>query len=103
MALETPKITHDAHFEIGRDKYNHKPLPMSSQAAKTSEKSFPGIFIRAPRFIDESIRCQKIATLNEETVGVIQGSKLALTFHPELTNDRRFHRWLISQAIDKKQ
>ena len=103
VALETPIITHNAHFEIGRDKYNHKPLPMSNQAAKPTEKSFPGIFIRAPRFIEESISCQKIATLNDETVGVIQGSKLALTFHPELTNDRRFHRWLIGQAINKTQ
>ena len=101
--LSTPEITHDASFEIGRDKYNHKPLPMSNQAAKTSEKSFPGIFIRAPRFIEESIRCEKIASLEQETVGILQGSKLALTFHPELTNDRRFHRWLISQAISKKQ
>ena len=32
----------------------------------------------------------KVATLENETVGVLQGSKLALTFHPELTNDRRF-------------
>ncbi|GIR34057.1 MAG: hypothetical protein CM15mP47_2830 [Methanobacteriota archaeon] len=37
--------------------------------------------------------------LDDETVGVLDGSKLALTFHPELTNDRRFHRWLIDQII----
>jgi glutamine amidotransferase PdxT len=23
---------------------------------------------------------------------------LALTFHPELTTDRRFHRWLLAEA-----
>jgi 5'-phosphate synthase pdxT subunit len=65
-------------------------------------KTFSGIFIRAPRFIEESIRCEKVATLENETVGVLQGSKLALTFHPELTNDRRFHRWLINEVIDDK-
>mgnify|MGYP006212469333 CR=1 FL=1 len=100
VVLETPEITHDAHYEIARDKYNHKPLPMSNQAANSSEDFFTGVFIRAPKFIEDSIRCQKIANLNGETVGVIQGSKLALTFHPELTNDRRFHRWLIGQAIN---
>ncbi len=100
--LNTPEITHEAHFEIKRDKYNHNPLPMSNQAAEMSEQSFPGIFIRAPRFIEQSIRCEKIASLEQETVGIRQGSKLALTFHPELTNDRRFHRWLISQVMANK-
>ena len=100
--LNTPEITHEAHFEIKRDRYNHKPLPISNQAAKISEQSFPGIFIRAPRFIEQSIRCEKIASLEQETVGIRQGSKLALTFHPELTNDRRFHRWLISQVMANK-
>ncbi len=75
---------------------------MSNQAAEISEQSFPGIFIRAPRFIEQSIRCEKIASLEQETVGIRQGSKLALTFHPELTNDRRFHRWLISQVMANK-
>ena len=102
VSLKTPEIIHEAHFEIGRDKYNHKPLPMSKQAANMTNESFTGIFIRAPRFIEESIRCEKVATLENETVGVLQGSKLALTFHPELTNDRRFHRWLISQVMDNK-
>ncbi|GIR00232.1 MAG: hypothetical protein CM15mP8_4290 [Methanobacteriota archaeon] len=51
----------------------------------------------------DSIRCQKIATLNDETVGVkFKEVNFSLTFHPELNNDRRFHRWLIGQAIDKK-
>ena len=47
-----------------------------------TNESFTGIFIRAPRFIERSIRCEKVATLENETVGVLQGSKLALTFHP---------------------
>ena len=72
---------------------------MATQAAKQQHDTFPGVFIRAPRFTQESIKCQKIAMLDDETVGVLDGSKLALTFHPELTNDRRFHRWLIDQII----
>ncbi len=100
--LETPEIIHEASYEIERDKYNHKPLPMSNQAAQAEVESFTGIFIRAPRFIDESIQCQRIATLEDEAVGVLQGNKLALTFHPELTKDRRFHRWLINKVIAQK-
>ena len=75
---------------------------MANQAANNEGDLFPGVFIRAPRFVQDSIRCEKIVTLNDETVGVLQGSKLALTFHPELTNDRRFHRWLINEIIVNK-
>ena len=38
---------------------------------------------------------------NDEAVGLMQGNKLALSFHPELTNDYRFHRWLLSKAKDR--
>ena len=31
-----------------------------------------------------------------EVVGVLDGARMALTFHPELTTDRRFHRWLLA-------
>tara|TARA_B100000965_G_scaffold25626_1_gene19237 strand:- start:4519 stop:5205 length:687 start_codon:yes stop_codon:yes gene_type:complete len=99
VSLETPEKSHESTYEVSRDKFNHKPLPIYNQAATTNE-DFPGVFIRAPRFIEDSIKCQKIATLNEETVGVLQDKKLALSFHPELTNDRRFHRWLIDQIIN---
>lgn len=102
ILLDTPNNSDSATFELSRDRFNHKPLPMSKQVAPQSSESFPGVFIRAPRFIEDSINCQRIAMLETETVGVLQGSKLALTFHPELTGDRRFHRWLIEQISQNK-
>ena len=102
IELKTPDKTSNAELELARDKFNHKPLPMATQAAKPQHDTFPGVFIRAPRFTQGSIKCQKIAMFDDETVGVLDGSKLALTFHPELTNDRRFHRWLIAQIIHAK-
>ena len=59
---------------------------------------FPGVFIRAPRFEQSSIRCESIALHNEEVVGIRHDSRMALTFHPELTEDSRFHIWLLQQA-----
>lgn len=60
------------------------------------EADFPGVFIRAPRFVGE---CENaIAWLENEAVGVLEGNRMALTFHPELTEDLRFHVWLIKQA-----
>lgn len=54
---------------------------------------FPGIFIRAPRFgeVRDSVEC----TLSGEVVGVRKGNRIALTFHPELSEDTRYHRMLL--------
>ena len=62
-----------------------------------SKEQFPGVFIRAPRFTEGSK--YPIAWLEKEVVGVLEGKILALTFHPELTEDYRFHTWLLEQAM----
>ena len=58
---------------------------------------FPGIFIRAPRFgeVKDTIEC----TLSGEVVGARRGNRIALTFHPELSDDSRFHRMLLEACI----
>ena len=98
--LETPSGKNTIEIELQRDNFNHKPLKMSHEAAKSDSDSFPGVFIRAPRFITKSVKCTPVVMLGEEVVGILDDSKLALTFHPELTLDRRFHRWLIVHAKD---
>ena len=63
-------------------------------------REFPGVFIRAPRFdsIDDS--AQVAATHEGEVVGIRHGNRLALTFHPELSTDSGFHRWLIEATAE---
>ena len=61
---------------------------------------FQGVFIRAPRFLKGS-NCP-VAWLDEEVVGVLEGKVMALTFHPELTEDYRFHEWLLTEAKETK-
>lgn len=58
---------------------------------------FPGIFIRAPRFGE--VRDEVLCTLSGEVVGVKRGNRLALTFHPELSQDSRYHRMLLEACI----
>ena len=60
------------------------------------ESNFPGVFIRAPRFLQGSNH--PVAWLDEEVVGVLEGNIMALTFHPELTEDYRFHFWLLNRV-----
>ena len=52
-----------------------------------------GVFIRAPRFTEGSN--YPIAWYQDEVVGGQEGNIMALTFHPELTDDYRFHEWLL--------
>ncbi|MGB1797967.1 MAG: hypothetical protein ACPHM4_01660 [Candidatus Poseidoniaceae archaeon] len=79
------------------DAFGHTPLVVGDVDGQEGEDAFPGIFIRAPRFESDGLECEVIARLGEEIVGVRDGSKCAVTFHPELTNDRRFHAWLLNE------
>jgi len=55
------------------------------------EKPFHAIFIRAPIIEDVWGECKAIAKVDDRVVGAIQDKKMALSFHPELTSDYRFH------------
>lgn len=59
------------------------------------EDWFEGVFIRAPRITRIGRGVEVIATWRGEPVGVRQGKVAALTFHPELTADRRLHAWFL--------
>ena len=61
-------------------------------------RQFPGVFIRAPRFTKVGDNSEVVVTLENEIVGVKHGNRLALTFHPELSQDYAFHEWLLQTA-----
>ena len=58
-----------------------------------------GVFIRAPRITRVGAGVQVLATYRGEPVGVRQGNAVALTFHPELTADRRAHAWFVNEVV----
>jgi len=60
------------------------------------EKPFPGIFIRAPVIEQVGSEVEILARLaNGTDVAARQGKLLACAFHPELTNDLRFHQYFL--------
>ncbi len=60
------------------------------------ENPFPGVFIRAPLIEEASSGVEIIARLTDGTsVAARQGELLASAFHPELTNDLRFHQYFL--------
>ena len=60
-------------------------------------KPFHGVFIRSPRLVDVKGEAETIAALADGTaVAARQNHLLATAFHPELTDDTRFHRYFLS-------
>ena len=58
---------------------------------------FPGVFIRSPKLVQTKGRAVTIARLADGTpVAAIEDRLLATAFHPELTNDTRFHQYFLS-------
>jgi 5'-phosphate synthase pdxT subunit len=65
-------------------------------------ESFHGIFIRAPKIIKTGKTIEVIARYNETPVLVREDNYLAATFHPELTEDCRLHRYFIDMIKSKR-
>ena len=62
---------------------------------------FHGVFIRAPAVIRVGDGVEVLASLPDgQAVAVRQGKMLASSFHPELTNDSRFHQYFLDLASD---
>ena len=56
------------------------------------------VFIRAPWVEDAGDEVEVLAEVDGHPVAVRQGNILAVAFHPELTNERRLHRWLVDRV-----
>jgi 5'-phosphate synthase pdxT subunit len=62
-----------------------------------NSKPFPAVFIRAPMLVAVKGNAALIAQLPDGTgVAAQEGKWLATAFHPELTEDNRFHRYFLS-------
>lgn len=63
------------------------------------ELPFPGVFIRAPKIESVGEGVEVLAELPDGTpVAARQENMLVTAFHPELTNDLRFHRYFLAMV-----
>lgn len=74
------------------------------------EKTFHGVFIRAPAVVQtfspkvEVLASLKRADMSEPViVAVQQDNVMATAFHPELTEDVRWHQYFIERVYKNKQ
>ena len=79
-------------IEIDRNYYGRQKDSFETRITLENERTFDGVFIRAPAIKKIGDNVKPIAWKNKEIVGCTSGRNMALTFHPELTNDARFHK-----------
>jgi len=53
------------------------------------------VFIRAPIVTQLGAAVEVLASIDDQIVAVRQGSRVGTSFHPELTDDTRFHEWFL--------
>ena len=68
------------------------------------EEPYPAVFIRAPLIERYDRGVEVLASLADGTpVAVRQGRLLASAFHPELTDDLRFHQYFLNMAAENRR
>jgi len=61
------------------------------------------VFIRAPQMVSYGPTVLPLATLGEEVVMARSEKILVLAFHPELTADRRVHKFFVEEFIEERR
>lgn len=77
---------------IARNGYGSQINSFTAQSDYLPEHTrIEAVFIRAPRIISIGHDVETIVKLKKEPIGVRQNNIIALTFHPELTDDSTLH------------
>lgn len=64
-----------------------------------SDTVYPLVFIRAPYIIDCGPEVEVIHRSQGDIVAAKQSNMLVTSFHPELTDDNRFHQYFIQEIV----
>lgn len=83
-------------------------LPVPALNSAQSPRPFHGVFIRAPVVDDVGVGVEVLTCLPADAAGATgspvalrQGPLLATSFHPELTDDDRFHRYFLEIILQQ--
>jgi 5'-phosphate synthase pdxT subunit len=61
-------------------------------------EDFRAVFIRAPLITAVGDEVEVLATVHDQVVAVQQGNLLGISFHPELTADKRLHAFFLDMV-----
>lgn len=66
------------------------------------EKSVHAVFIRAPRIVAAGPATEILSSVGENILAARSGRVLVCTFHPEITDDARMHRYFVEKVVGTK-
>ncbi len=88
-------------INVIRNKYGRQQdsfeLPINIEPL--GKQPFPGVFIRAPVIVSTGKSVEILAQNKEEIIAAKQDKLLAVTFHPELTDDTRIHEYFLKLIL----
>jgi 5'-phosphate synthase pdxT subunit len=81
---------------FGRQKESFETRLNIAVLKNGDSKPFPCVFIRSPKLVEANGKAKIVAILEDGTAVAAQEDKLLVTsFHPELTQDTRFHEYFL--------
>src|SRR6185503_1558010 len=83
--------------ELERNAYGRQ-IDSFTRPVELADRTFPAVFIRAPRFTAVGPDVRVLARDGDQPVALEAPSLLATSFHPELTDDPWFHRRFLELA-----
>lgn len=102
--VENPNQAGLGAIDIGirRNAYGRQ-LDSSIREGKLGKSPLEMVFIRAPKISRVGPGVEVIATEGKDAVAVRQGSAMAATFHPELSEDTRVHQAFLDLVRNGKK
>ena len=102
--VENPQQPSLGALDIGirRNAYGRQ-IDSSIREGRFQNGPIEMVFIRAPKIERLGEHVEVIATDGDDPVLVLQGKTLAATFHPELSDDHRIHRFFLDLITDERR
>ena len=107
LILLAEKIDNDSNtylatlpVTVRRNAYGRQLASFKTTAEFGNIGNIPMTFIRAPYIVSVSEGVDVLATVDGNIVAARQGNQLVCSFHPELNEDERFHRYFV-QMIEQ--
>ncbi len=102
LILLANKLSNDSHTYFGalpatveRNAYGRQLGSFYAEENFEGIGTVPMTFIRAPLIQSASEGVQVLATVNDQIVAIRYKNQLAISFHPELNEDLRVHRYFL--------
>ena len=94
------KLLHAMDMQVERNAFGRQKESFEkSIRIKGFSEPYNAIFIRAPAIKKVWGKCEILAEIDKKIIAARQDKFLALSFHPELTNDFRIHEYFLEMIV----